>query len=203
MLTLQRYVDLLAQPGYLAITLENNDLSPSLSSKIKVGENGGSAEIRNAVVRFTGRKGPLFSYEAAYLLGLGDTKISFPVYVDTSALSLGKVTVTLSPPLAQLIPKELIDRIQLKAQLIANTSAQQKVVNYLDGMSKHGDLIEAVLLDAYNRSGGPMARGARDVGDAVPLSDQWLLILTLIIWLIVVPVVLLVYRLRRGRAKPA
>ncbi len=93
--TLQRYVDLLTQPGYLAITLENNDLSPSQSSKIKVGENGGSAEIRNAVVRFTGRKGTLFSYEAAYLLGLGDTKVSFPVYVDTSALRVGKVTVTL------------------------------------------------------------------------------------------------------------
>ncbi len=48
-----------------------------------------------------------------------------------------------------------------------------------------------------------MASGGRDVGDAVPLSDQRLLILTLIIWLIVVPVALLVHRLRRRRAKPA
>src|SRR5258708_34417481 len=74
--TLQRYVDLLTQPGYLAITLENNDLSPSQSSKIKVGENGGSAAIRNADVRFTGRKGTLFSYERAYWLGLGEKELS-------------------------------------------------------------------------------------------------------------------------------
>jgi hypothetical protein len=199
---LQRYVELLAQPGYLAIALENNDLSPSLSSKLKVTERGRAAEVRNATLRFTGRKGAVFAYEAGYLLGLGDAKISFPIAVDLSELAAGKVKVALSPPLASLISPELTDRIRIKTHLIANPEVQKKVLTYLDRQAKDGDLVQAILLDAYNRGGGPMAQG-RDVGDAVPLSDQWLLILTLAIWLLVLPVLLLVYRMRRSRSKPA
>jgi hypothetical protein len=79
-------------------------------------------------------------------------------------------------------------------------------LDYLDRLSKApgaadpGALGEAILLDAYNRSGGPAARG--DVGDAVPLSEQWMLILTLAIWLILFPAALVVYRPRRRRARP-
>jgi hypothetical protein len=112
------------------------------------------------------------------------------------------VKVALSPPLASLIPPELTDRIRIKTQLVANPEAQKKVLAYLDQQAKEGDLAQAILLDAYNRGGGPMAQG-RDVGDAVPLSDQWLLILTLAIWLLVLPVLLVVHRVRRSRRKPA
>jgi uncharacterized iron-regulated membrane protein len=50
-----------------------------------------------------------------------------------------------------------------------------------------------------------MAVDTRDAGDALPLSDQWMLILTLVIWLVVVPALLLWYRRRARRApgKPA
>lgn len=198
---LQRYADLLERPGYFAIALENNDLSPSQSSKLKITQQGRAAEIRNATLRFTGRKGAVFTYEAGYLLGLGDNKLSFPVAVDLSDIAAGKVKLTLSPPLASLMPADLTDRIRIKTQLIANREAQKKILGYLDLHSKSGDLAQAILLDAYNRGGGPMAE-ARDVGDAVPLSDQWMLILTLAIWLIVLPVTLLVKQLRRARGKP-
>jgi len=199
----QRYVDLLAQPGYLAIVLENNGFSPSQSSKLKISEQGRAAEIRGATLRFTGRNGTVYSYEASYSLGLGNSKFSFPVTVDTSGMPSGKVFIALSPPLVSLIPEELTDRIRLKSHLIANVVAQQRVLAYLDAKSKEGDVVEAILADAYNRSDGPMAEGGRDVGDAVPLSDQWLLILTLFIWLIVVPAFLFVYRRRHRRSKPA
>jgi hypothetical protein len=198
---LQRYVELLAQPGYLAIALESNDLSPSLSSKLKVTERGRAAEIRNATLRFTARKGTVFTYEAGYLLGLGDVKVSFPVAVDVSELAAGNVKVALSPPLASLIPLELTERIRLKTHLVANPEAQKKVLAYLDRQAKDGDLAQAILLDAYNRSGGPGA-SARDVGDALPLSEQWMLILTLLIWAVAAPAAYLLHW-RRQRAKPA
>lgn len=198
----EQYIELLEQPGILAIALENNDLSPSLSSKLKVEEDGRTLGIRNAALRYTGRKGTLFTYEAVYMLGVGDTKISFPVAIDTSGLRAGKVSAILSPPLARLVPAELTEKIRLKAVFIANTEAQKKILAYLDRQSKHG-LERAVLLDAYNRGGGPMAQ-MRDVGDALPLSDQWMLILTLAIWLIVAPAGLLWYRLRRRHgARPS
>jgi hypothetical protein len=198
----ERYAGLLEQPGFFAIALENNDLSPSLSSKLKIGEQGRSIEIRNATLRYTDRKGATFNYEAAYLLGLGSTKVSFPVSVDVSDIQAGKVRAILSLPLANLIPAELTDRIRIKTHLIANPEAQKRVLTYLERQSKDGDLVQAILLDAYNRGGGPMVPG-RDVGDALPLSDQWLLILTLVIWLLVLPSVLFVHRLRRARSKPA
>ncbi len=205
-----RYAELLEYPGYLAVVLENNGLSPSFSSKLQVEADGRSARIQNAVLRYTGHKEDLYTYEAAVEIGIGDSKISFPVTVDMSTAASGKVTVTLTPPLARLIPSELIDRIRTKTLLMANARAQQKVLDYLEHESKlHAPgsgmqrLIVAVLVDAHNRGGGPEGSGGRDVGDAVPLSDQWLLILTLVIWLLVVPVALLAYKLRLRRRRVA
>src|SRR4051794_37016717 len=72
----QRYLFLLEEPGIMAVALENNGLSPSLSSKLKVHEDGRKLEIRNAVLRYSGRKGTVFTYEAVYMIGLRDTKLS-------------------------------------------------------------------------------------------------------------------------------
>ena len=41
-----------------------------------------------------------------------------------------------------------------------------------------------------------------DVGEALPLSEQWMLILTLLIWVVAVPAAYF-YSLRRQRGKPA
>jgi len=200
----ERHRVLLAQPGYMAIALENNGLSPSLSSRLKVSDVGRSVEMRSAVLGYAGTNGAVYSYEAGIMLGIGDSKLTFPVVVDTSGLGSGKVTVTLSPPLAGLIPGEITDRIRLKVQMLANPSAQKAMLDYLEGLAKAArptddgsSMVEAILLDAYNKGGGPERLGGREAGDAVPLSEQWLLILTLSIWLVIVPVVLVVQRLRR------
>lgn len=165
-------------------------------------------EAKNAVIRFTGRNAASYSYDAGLSLGIGKASITFPVTVDVSALPSGKTIVVARLPLATLIPDEKHERIQAKVRMLANAAAQQKVLDYLDRLAKTAGsadsaaLVEGILLDAYNRSGGAAMAG-RDVGDAVPISEQWMLILTLAIWLIVFPIVLLVYRLRRRRAKPA
>jgi len=200
----QKHVQLLEYPGYIAVVLENNDMHPSLSSKPLVRERGREVEVKSAVIRFTGRNGSTYSYEAGVSLGIGKASITFPATVDLSALSSGKTIVSAKLPLATLIPEDKRERINTKARMLASMAAQHKLLDYLDKLPASAGsaaVIEAILLDAYNRSAGPAMRG--DVGDAVPLSEQWMLILTLVIWFILFPIVLLIYRLRRRRARPA
>lgn len=206
---LDRYTGLLEFPGYFGVALENNGLSPSMSSKLKVRERGRALEIRNATVRYSGRQGAIYTYEAAVILNLGlsESKLAFPVMVDLAQFSSGKVVVTAKPPLASLLPAELTDRIRIKAGLIANAKTQQTMLEYLDGLAGSAKdpagisvLAEAILLDAYNKGGGLAAmRGSGDAGEAVPLSDQWMLLLTLVIWLLIVPAYLLFQRIRGRR----
>jgi len=207
--SLDRYADLLAYPGYFSVALENNGLSPSLSSKLKVKERGRVLEIRNATLKYVSVKGAIYSYEAAVTLDLGvaDSRLAFPVTIDLSNVSSGKVVATATPPLANLFPSELTDRIRIKAGLIANINSQQKMIDYLDGLAGSvpdgskgaAALIEPILVDAYNKGGGPVMTRGHDVGEAVPLSDQWMLLLTLVIWLLIVPAALLYQRLRARR----
>lgn len=206
---LERYVDLLAFPGFFGVALENNGLSPSMSSKLQVRERGRALEIRNATLRYSSKKGAVYAYEAAITLNLGvsESKLAFPVTVDLARVSSGKIVVTARPPLAGLLPAELTDRIRIKASLIANATTQQKMIEYLDGFSKTGSaggegmsaLVELIMVDAYNKGSGPVVKGERDAGEAVPLSDQWMLLLTLVIWLLIVPAYLLFQRIRGRR----
>lgn len=205
---LDRHLALLEHPGYLAVALENIDLNPSLSSKIVVRNGGAEVESRNAVFRYAGRQGSLYKYEAGVAIGLGDMRstLTFPVIVDLSSLAAGKVVVVVKPPLAALLPADVNDRIQFKMRIVANAAAQKKMLEYLDRLAKDATrnagsaaLFESILLDAYNRAGGPAAR-AGDVGDALPLSEQWMLILTLLIWVVAVPAAYFL-RLRRWRAR--
>lgn len=206
---LERHLAFLEHPGYLAVALENNDLSPSLSSKLVVRDRGREVEARIAVFRYAGRQGALYNYEAGLAIGLGGARstLTFPVIVDLSSLAAGKAVVVVKPPLAALLPSDLSDRIQVKMRMVANAAAQKRIVDYLDGLAKGvpqnagpAALFERVLLDAYNRGGG-LGAAARDAGDALPLSEQWMLILTLLIWAVAVPAVYFL-RLRR-RGKPA
>jgi hypothetical protein len=209
---LARHADLFAYPGFLAVALENVGLSPSMSSRLQVREGGRAVEIRNASLRFVSRKGSQFTYEAAVTLDLAvsQSKLAFPVTFDLAQVASGRGVVTLTPPLASLVPAELVERIHVKTGLIANASAQQRMLDYLDaiaGASPPGarpeDLALRILVEAYNKGGGPRTGPGGDAGDAVPVSEQWMLLLTCLIWFVALPGILLYRRLRSGRARPA
>ena len=191
---LSRYVDMLEYPSYLALALENNGLNPSLSSRMVI-EDPRKLRLRNATFQYKGKQGTAYTYEAGVALDLGitETGFSFPVIVDASAVPEGKVIVRAVPPLSKLFPRGFIDRVEIKARMLADAQAQQKILEYLDGLSKkslvsENKLFDAILIDAYNRvSASPMSGPMRDQGEAEPLSDQILLLITLVIWLVVVP----------------
>jgi hypothetical protein len=199
----QRYTELLEHPGYIGVALQNAGLITSQSSKAELGRQGRSVRVKNTEVRYVGKKGSVYNYEAAYLTGVASAELVFPIAIDTASLAAGKIGVSVKLPLSALIPKDFSERIKTKAQVLGNTAGQEKVLKYLETASTQPDLAEAILLDAYNRSGGVLTVQARDVGDAVPLSDQWMLLLTLFIWLIVVPLILVIRRIRQARARPA
>jgi hypothetical protein len=206
---LARYGELLAYPGYLAIALENVGLSPSVSSKLIVNDRGRELRVRNGVLRYTGRKGAVYAYEAGITVNLaGARSLTFPVTIDASGVGAGRLAVTMTPPLANLLPADFTERVRVKTQLIATAASQQKALDYLDGLAKGAPkdaagvtaLFEPILLEAYDKAGGPAGTtAAHEPGDALPLSDQWLLLLTLAIWL-VGPALLLVRKFRRRQS---
>jgi hypothetical protein len=191
-----RHLKLFEYPSYLALALENNGFSPSYSSRLIV-KSRSEFEIRNASVRFVGRKGSIFQYEASLKLPLGGGGSTFrvPLEVDVSSLSAGSVVMRVYPPMSSLIPADLIERIESKARSLANDATQRQMLQYLDDVSKNqkaGDGVDAalekILLDAYNRASTNTSSG-RDVGDAEPLAEQYALIATLLIWLTLLPLI--------------
>lgn len=203
----QRHIPLLEYPGFIGILLENNDLPPTLSSRMVVAQRGKEVAAKNVVIRYKDKQGNSYAYDADLSLGLGKASIGFAVTVDVSSLSAGKVVVVADLPLAVLISNEKRQRMQAKVAKLANVSAQQRILDYLDqrwerSAKDPAPLLQAILVDAYNRSGGAgIAR--HDFGDAVPVSEQWMLLITIAVWFVLLPIALLVRRLRRPRAKPA
>lgn len=202
---MQRHLYLLENPAYLALALENSGMSISLSSRVQVKDRS-TFEIRNLEVRFAGKTGSIYRYDAKlkFVIAGVDSDLAVPAEVDVSGLASGNITVKAHPPMAGAIPSFLLERVDFKLKLIADLSRQRDIVTYLDGLPQKlpasGALsprLEAIITGAYNR-GGLVPTGTRDVGEATPLPEQIGLIVTILIWLIAVPVVVAL-RYRRNR----
>src|SRR5450759_2207347 len=197
-----RYLELLAYPAYVAVALENNGLNPINSSRVII-RDGQTLQFRNVVVRYLERKDAVYRYEALIEWELGVTQASFkmPIEIDVAAISKDSISVRVYPPLAKLFPEELVDLIRIMVQSIATPEAQKKMLDYLDELAKKQraesgvyGLIEQIMIHAYNQTAGsPSASVGREPGDAEPLSDQVLLLITLMIW-VVAPLTLLGWR---------
>jgi hypothetical protein len=210
---LQQHLYLLENPAYMVLALENNGMSPSLSSKTVIKDRTGF-EIRNLAVRFSGKSGSVYRYDAMLKFSLAGiaTELKVPAEVDISALKSGTLTISAFPPMAGAVPPFLLEKVDFKLKLIADLSKQREIVRYLDGLPQTppaaGALdarLETIITEAYNRASNTVVSG-KDVGEATPVSEQIALILTLVIWLIGLPVVMFVrYRrnMRRLRAQPS
>ena len=209
----QKYSALFDHPGYAAIVLENNGLSPSAGSKITVKERGRSLEARNGILRFDARKGDRYTFECGVVLSAAgiETRLTFPIIIDVSTMGSGKITVVLKPPLAALLPEDFNVRLRRKVAMVTATAAQAKVLAYLDDIAKGSSgapeltaMMERVFLDSYNSSGGPGPGGGNQPDQQGLLtSDQWILVATFVIWLSLVSVLFAVYLLRQRRGTPA
>lgn len=192
----QRYVELAAYPSYLAIALQNNGFSPSASRRVSV-EDGRTLRFKNTELTFVRQDKAIFHYRATvdWSIGIAQSKFELPVEVDLSKVGDGKVAIRVFPPLAELFPEVLRDNIRLKVQSVANYALQKRILEYFDGLpgNKEGRMdtarmFERILIDGYNLAAiAPGLSGAREPGDAESVADQWMLLATLAIWLVIVP----------------
>ncbi len=208
----KRHLELLEYPAYLAVALDNNNVGLGGAGKIMI-LDGKTLQYKTATLRFVEKKGPLYRYEGSVDWGIGMVQTSFkmPIEVDVSSMNQGKINVRVHLPLAKLFPQELTDRIRLKVTLLADLSLQKKMLEYFDALEKKpvsGAGIEGtanlIMIQAYNlqasRAGDSLPR---EPGDAEPLPDQFLLLITLAIWLVIVPSVALgQYLWRKHRRRP-
>lgn len=207
---LMPFVDLLETPAYVGAVLENSGYSLMMSTKAKILKRGRAVRAKYVALTFIGRDGLRFNYEAEIdaNLGLIGTRVAFPVVVDAGDVSKGRIFIVLSSPMAGALPDELTDRIQLRAQQMASPGLQESVVSYLEGLAGRSGfsgsvdtLFVPILSDSYNLEIKNAPASGREPGDAEPLADQILLIVTLVIWLLVVPAGIAVWRYRSRRAR--
>jgi hypothetical protein len=206
---IQPFVDFLETPAYIPAILENSGYGVAASVRPKILKRGKAVRVKNATLSFVDRKGLRFNYaaEIEVNLGVSATRVSFPVSVDAAAVSKGRLLVVLSPPLAGALPEELVDRIQLRAQQMASPALQESVVSYLEGLAGSGfaggvdTLFVQILSDSYNLEARNAPASGREPGDAEPLSDQIALIITLAIWLLLVPAGIFIWRYRSRRVR--
>lgn len=203
-----RYIDLLAAPAIAALMLENNDLYPSLSSRLVVKDRE-SLSIRAGFVRYTGRKAGVFSYEAGFnvSLGLGESNLTFPVEIDVSSIANGKLELRLYPPLAKLVPEEILQKMEFKIRSLADLRSQRRLIDYLDQLSKEQQakggrgldgILEAIVLEAYNRADKALpVFVAPATAMSNSLIDGAILLGVLAIWLIGFPVFVIFARRAR------
>ena len=156
-------------------------------------------------MQFSGKSGSVYRYTASLKLSLAGvvTEVVVPAEVDLSMLDSGSLTIKAYPPMAGAIPSFLLEKVDFKLKLIADLSRQREIISYLDGLpqkpSAAGALdprLEAIITEAYNRSTLAVVSNT-NAGEATPLSEQIGLILTIAIWLIGLPIVMIL-RYRRN-----
>jgi hypothetical protein len=206
---IKRHLFLLENPSFLVLVLENNGMGLSLSTKPVI-RGRTNFEIRNLAVRYDGKSGAVYRYVATLKLSLAGvaTEVTVPAEVDVSGLGEGSITIKARPPMAGVIPAALLDRVNFKLRLIADLSRQRELLKYLDGLPQAAGgsgvdpRFEAILTEAYNR-GTVMIVPARDNGEAIPLSEQLALIVTIAIWLVAAPLAMFLRYRRNLRRRPA
>lgn len=207
----ERYLELLSYPPYLAVVLENNGIRLTDSGRIRILDPR-TLEIdilNRSTVRFLERKGSLFSYQTQITWRVAPLSANFemPAEVDVSKIGEGKVILRVYTSLARLLPKALTERINDRVKTLLNVSTQKQIVAYLDDLrqkypEKEGtqEIVQLILLQAYNQRESLADKKVRPrhYGDAEPLSDQFLLLLTLAIWFVAVPwTAVLIFKWRR------
>lgn len=202
----QRHVALLEYPPYLVLALDNIGVKLTSSRKITI-LDAHSLQYRGAELRYVHRNGSVYSYEASLGWGIG----TLPIEADISGLNKGKISVRVFLPAAKLLPQDLAGRIELKIRSLADLAVQSKMLDYFDDLKKKSGtasgidaIFNLILVQAYNNQADIGSFASREPGDAEPLSDQLLLLITLGIWLVIVPIVALGQGLwRKYRRRPA
>lgn len=192
----EKYLDFLEYPSYMMVALGNNGVKLSNSFRtVLVDER--TIQLQSAILRFTGKKGEKYFYKVSleWDIPLKHLKFEVPVEVDTASILNGNIKVSVFIPLAGIFPDALIERIQTIVRNLSRLEIQNHMIGYFDGLVKNTDandklnqIFKKVMLQSYGSSVQvATVCPPHEPGDAEALSDQVYLLVTLAIWLILVP----------------
>lgn len=213
---LERVLDWFSHPPLLAIAMENNRIRLSNAGRIQVVdphtlqlERTPPVPYKALIVKFVERKGLVFFYDASVALNLPplQSKIAFKLQVDGSKISEGLLMVQADVPMAKLLPSSAMERVRQFIQKRLSATNQEIMVKYLKTLERQADSTpgfyprHALLLQqTYNLSAGGTGF-QREPGEVEPLSDQWLFIISVLIWGFLVPASLAVIYIYRRRMR--
>lgn len=197
---------LFESPAYAVLALQNSGNPISLSKQIVI-NNRKSISLGFEKLEFYKKESHYYYYNAFFVLPFGK-EILIKVKVDHSNINNGILIVSADLPFSNIIPKDLIIRIESKIQTIANENAQRKLIDYLSSIAQvnvtdpnfKSHIYEAILFDSINKSMNfTMLRNEGDKGKAEPLKDQIGLITSILIWILAFP--FCIYLIRKKRLK--
>ena len=198
---LEGYQFLFQSPSYAVLALQNAGLNISLTKPVVIIDRT-TFEIGPGKIKYITKKGTNYFYDVTLSLPLGK-RVVFPLQIETSEISRGRLLINFQPSIAGLIPLELIEKVESKLMALGNSNAQKQLSLYLTKLDVQArfdlnqvNALDRIAFDAYTRAGNSMTN---DKGISEPVSDQIALILTMIIWLVCFPVFLFILRRQRAR----
>ena len=211
---LAQYKNLLTIPSYAALALQNSGLALSQTMPIEIVSRV-EFKLGPASLKFLKEHDNVYEYNAGLRVPLGvvDKIISLPMKIDANQINNGKLQIFIYPPLKNIIPEDLIIRLDSRLKVLASLSSQKQLFSYLSSDEiSHGskaideNMLEMIAIDSINQRVRGKVPGmpdgsVKDAGASEPFSDQVVLLVSLLIWLAGFPVFL--YVLRRQRLKQA
>lgn len=188
-----KYVDLLQYPSYLAVALDNSGIRATNAGRVIISDRE-KLQFRNVSIQFLEKKGELvkFTSHIQWDLSMTQLTLDIPFEIDLKKIDEKIVEVRFYPTGSALLPDALVQKMQMKIQAISSQEAQLTIINYLQKIAsknKRGmdGMLEAILIDSYNLPVVYSGGSRKEFGDAEPLKDQYYLLATIILWLLLLP----------------
>ena len=198
---LARYDFFFQSPSYAVLALQNAGLNISLTKSVVIIDRA-TFEVGPCKIKHITKKGTIYYYDVTLSLPLGK-RLIFPLQIETNQISRGRLLIIFQPPIASLIPKELIEKVESKLMVLGNINTQKQLSLYLATLDIQAssnlnqvNAFDRIAFDAYFRDSTAISN---DAGISEPVNDQIALISTIIIWVVCFPAFLLFVRRQRAR----
>jgi hypothetical protein len=195
---------LLPSPAFMALALQNAGLPLAFSKSITI-LSPESIRVGPGTLNYIRQENEIYYYKVELDLPLGG-KLEGQVEVNAGALSSGKLQIYFHSALSRLIPEGLLTRVESKLQFLVQPDSIELLISYLKersaGRANPSDwgnrLRESIAIDALNQSVRSSTISVqRKVGNSEPLSDQYVLIFSVMTWIL--GLIFYIYLIRHQR----
>jgi hypothetical protein len=199
------YKDIFKKPSIAVIALQNSGATLSQTMPIEY-LSFDKFKMGPADLQYIEVNRNHYYYKASLKMPFGiEKKLAIPIDLDISNLSQGKVIIIINSQIKPMIPNDLLIRLDTKIKSLASDASQKALLTYLlsEKISQNGKKLESlderIVIDFIRQT--QTATPTKDQGSSEALSDQILLIVSVLIWLAGFPLFLYVVRQKRLRLR--